>query len=266
MITPILDVQQLSIQLNNEPLIHPLSFHIERGEILGLVGESGSGKTLTSLAIFQLLEKELTVSGRIRLNNVELTTISEKTLRQLRGRDMAFIMQNPMNAFSPMYTIGNQFVELIKRHHPCSKKEALERAAEALANVNLPHPKELLSHYPFQLSGGMLQRVMIAFAACLRPKLIIADEPTTALDLHNQLEVLKHLEHVRATYDTAILLISHDLSVIAEMADRVMVMEKGHLVETAPVEQLFDTPKHAYTKHLLTSRLTVQGLEEAESW
>lgn len=262
MTTPILKVSQLSIQLHEQTLLYPINFHINKGEILGLVGESGSGKTLTSMAIFQLLDKDLTASGSIRLDEVELMAASEKEIRQMRGRDLAFIMQNPMTAFSPMYTIGNQFVELIRKHQPCSKKEALERAAQALADVNLSEPEKLLTKYAFELSGGMLQRVMIAFAASLRPKLIIADEPTTALDLYNQLEVLKHLEHVRATYGTAILLISHDLSVIAEMADRVIVMEKGHLVETATVEQLFDAPQHAYTRHLLNARLILPTLEE----
>lgn len=264
MTTSVLEVKQLSIELNQKPLLHPISFHVNKGEVLGLVGESGSGKTLTSMAIFQLLDKEFTLSGSICLDELELTTASNKVIRQLRGRDMAYIMQNPMTAFSPMYTIGNQFVELIRKHQPCSKKEALNRAAQALAAVNLPDPNRLLSQYSFELSGGMLQRVMIAFAACLRPKLIIADEPTTALDLYNQLEVLKHLEHMRATYDTAILLISHDLSVIAEMVDRVIVMEKGKLVETATVEQLFNAPQHAYTKHLLNSRLTMTSFGEAK--
>ncbi|MGE8203412.1 ABC transporter ATP-binding protein [Heyndrickxia sp. NPDC080065] len=263
--SPILEVQQLSIQLKSKTLIHPCNFTLHKGEILGLVGESGSGKTLTSMAIFQLLQKEMLLSGSIRLGDVELTQASDKQMRQIRGRDMAFIMQNPMNAFSPVYTIGNQFIELIRTHLQCSKKEAIERATNALADVHLQNPNHLLSLYPFQLSGGMLQRVMIAFASCLQPKVIIADEPTTALDVYNQLQVLKHLEHIRATCDTAILLISHDLSVIAEMADRVIVMEKGHIVETATVLELFDTPKHEYTKHLLNSRLTFQHVkEEAE--
>lgn len=255
--TPILDVRQLGIQLNNEYLLHPLDFSIQPGEVVGLVGESGSGKTLTSMAIVQLLDKNLTQSGSIQLDGQELTTMSDKQLRQIRGRDITFIMQNPMTAFSPLYTIGNQFIEHIRKHTTCSKKDASARAIQALAEVNLPNPSHIMNQYAFQLSGGMLQRTMIAFAAALSPQLIIADEPTTALDLYNQMEVLKHLEYVRKTQNTAILLISHDLSVIAEMADRVLVMEKGHLVEIAEVHELFDNPKHAYTKHLLASRLVV---------
>ncbi|MFJ8265209.1 ABC transporter ATP-binding protein [Peribacillus asahii] len=255
---PVLEVNQLSVRTKTKTLIHPLEFTLQKGEILGLVGESGSGKTVTSMAIFQLLHKEsMVIDGSIRLNGQELNGLPEKQMKAIRGKDIAFIMQNPMNAFTPVYTIGNQFVETIRAHIACSKKEALELATEALANVNLPHPKTLLSLYPFQLSGGMLQRVMIAFAACLHPKVIIADEPTTALDVHNQLQVLRHLEHIRATYGTSILLISHDLGVISEMADYVAVMQNGHLVEQANVFDLFDSPQHAYTKQLLDARPTL---------
>lgn len=259
MSTPILEVQQLTINLAGQPLLHPFDISIAEGEVVGLVGESGSGKTLTSLAIFQLLDASLAQQGSIRLNGEELMTMSDKELRKRRGCEFAMIMQNPMTAFSPLYTIGHQFIELIRKHSTCTAKQASKRACDALADVQLQTPEKLLTLYPFELSGGMLQRVMIAFAAVMRPKLIIADEPTTALDLYNQREVLQHLEHIRATYNTAILLISHDLSVIAEMADRVIVMEKGQVVESADVVTLFNAPQHRYTQHLLQARLTIEA-------
>jgi nickel transport system ATP-binding protein len=182
-------------------------------------------------------------------------------MREIRGKDIAFIMQNPMNAFTPVFTIGNQFVETIRSHTSLNKKQAKELAIDAMQNVNLPNPAKLLKSYPFQLSGGMLQRVMIAMAACLHPSVIIADEPTTALDVHNQLQVLRHLDKIRSEYGTSILLISHDLGVISEMADDVVVMQHGRIVETANVFELFDNPQHEYTKKLLNAR-PILHLEE----
>ena len=214
------------------------------------------------MAIFQLLnQKNMTIDGSIKLFGKELNGLSQKEMRAIRGRDIAFIMQNPMNAFTPVYTIGNQFIETIRAHRNVTKKEAKELAVEALMHVNLPNPRELLSLYPFQLSGGMLQRVMIAIAASLHPAVIIADEPTTALDVHNQLQVLRLLDQIRITYGSAILLVSHDLGVISEMADDVMVMKQGRIVEKANVFQLFDHPQHDYTKELLNARPNIQVTE-----
>lgn len=248
---------QTDVQTHNglSPLIKNISFQLKKGKILGIVGESGCGKTVTSMSILQLHNKQtMQVQGSIRLKGQELNELSEKKMRSIRGKDVAFIMQNPMNAFTPVFTIGQQFIETLRTHLSLSKKEAAELAIETMESVNLKDPKDLMKKYPFELSGGMLQRVMIAMCASLRPSLIVADEPTTALDLTSQLSVLRLLEDVRSKYGTSILLISHDLGVISEMADDVVVMQNGQIVESAPVLSLFDQPKHEYTKRLLRTR------------
>ncbi|WYP26965.1 ABC transporter ATP-binding protein [Alkalihalobacillus sp. FSL W8-0930] len=248
---------QTDVQTHNglSPLIKNISFQLEKGKILGIVGESGCGKTITSMSILQLHNKQtMQVQGSIRLKGQELNGLGEKKMRSIRGKEVAFIMQNPMNAFTPVFTIGQQFIETLRTHLSLSKKEAAELAIETMQSVNLKDPKELMKKYPFELSGGMLQRVMIAITASLKPALIVADEPTTALDLSSQLSVLRLLEDVRSTYGTSILLISHDLGVISEMADDVIVMQNGQIVESAPVLTLFDKPTHEYTKRLLRTR------------
>lgn len=240
------------------PLVHKIDFELKPGRVLGLVGESGSGKTITCLSLLQLLDRKSTsVEGSIRLNGRELNGLRAEEMRCLRGKEIALIMQNPMNAFSPMFTIGDQFVETIRTHTALSKKQAVDLAVASLHDVNLPDPSMLIRRYPFQLSGGMLQRVMIAISMCLRPSVLIADEPTTALDVDNQLQVLRQLERIRSEFGTSILLISHDLGVISEMADEVAVMQYGRIVEKADVFELFDHPQHEYTKKLLDARLTL---------
>jgi nickel transport system ATP-binding protein len=179
-------------------------------------------------------------------------------MRRLRGSRLALIMQNPMTAFSPVYTIGVQVIEAIRTHSKLGKKEAREWAICSMADVNLSDPAALLGKYPFELSGGMLQRVMLALTMCLKPSVIIADEPTTALDVTNQLQVLRQLDRVRQEHGTAILLISHDLGVIAELADEVAVMQQGRIVEKADVYEMFDHPRHEYTRELLAARPTLQ--------
>jgi nickel transport system ATP-binding protein len=255
----VLKVRDLHVQVKTidgiSTLVQDINFELKQGKVLGIVGESGSGKTVTSMSILQLLDrKTTTIEGSITLQGRELNSLDDKEMREIRGKDIAFIMQNPMNAFTPVFTIGNQFVETIRSHTTLNKKQAKELAIDAMQNVNLPNPAKLLKSYPFQLSGGMLQRVMIAMAACLHPSVIIADEPTTALDVHNQLQVLNHLDKIRSEYGTSILLISHDLGVISEMADDVVVMQHGRIVETANVFELFDHPQHEYTKKLLNAR------------
>jgi len=262
----VLQVRDLHVQIKAKngitTLVQDINFELKPGEILGLIGESGCGKTVTSMSILQLLNrKETTIEGSIMLKGQELNGLAEKEMRKIRGKDIAFIMQNPMNAFTPVFTIGHQFVETIRSHTSLNKKQATELAIESMKQVNLPDPGKLLKYYPFQLSGGMLQRVMIAIAASLHPAVIIDDEPTTALDVNNQKNVLRHLDKIRSEYGSAILLISHDLGVVSEMADEVAVMQHGKIVEKAGVFQLFDSPKHEYTKKLLNARPTLY-LEE----
>ncbi|WP_394138912.1 nickel import ATP-binding protein NikD [Cytobacillus oceanisediminis] len=263
----ILNVKDLHVQVTTDEgsstLVQDINFGIKKGKILGLVGESGSGKTVTSMSILQLHDKKnMDIRGSITLQGRELNGLENKEMRKIRGKDIAFIMQNPMNAFTPVFTIGHQFIETIKSHTLLNKKQAKELAIDVMESVNLPDPYKLLKKYPFQLSGGMLQRVMIAMAACLQPSVLIADEPTTALDLHSQLLVLRLLDKIRSEYGTSILLISHDLGVISEMADDVIVMQYGRIVETANVLELFDNPQHEYTKKLLRTRPTLYSQKQ----
>ncbi|WP_077210619.1 nickel import ATP-binding protein NikD [Bacillus dakarensis] len=263
----ILSVRDLQVQVRTKEgsstLVQNINFDIKKGEILGLVGESGSGKTVTSMSVLQLHDrKSMDITGSITLHDRELNGLENKEMRKIRGKDIAFIMQNPMNAFTPVFTIGHQFIETIRSHTSLKNKQAKDLATDMMESVNLPDPDKLLKKYPFQLSGGMLQRVMIAMAACLKPSVIIADEPTTALDLHSQLLVLRLLDKIRSKYGTSILLISHDLGVISEMADNVIVMKQGRIVETANVYELFDNPQHEYTKKLLRTRPTLYSQKQ----
>lgn len=267
----VLEVSNLHVKIKTPigtpPLVQDIHFELKPGRVLGLVGESGSGKTVTSLSLLQLLDSKTTsIEGSIRLHDRELNKLSAKEMRRIRGKEIALIMQNPMNAFTPVYTIGNQFIETIRTHTTLTKKEAFELAANSLHDVNLPNPLDVMRRYPFQLSGGMLQRVMIAISLCLRPSVIIADEPTTALDVTNQLQVLQQLDFIRSEYGTSILLISHDLGVISELADDVIVMQRGRIVEKADVYQLFDYPQHEYTKKLLHARPTLQFNERSQDF
>ncbi|RLQ91344.1 ABC transporter ATP-binding protein [Planomicrobium sp. Y74] len=237
------------------PLVQNVNLELKPGKVLGLIGESGSGKTVTSVALMQLLDQRtMQVQGSIKLHGQELNGLQPKAMRTIRGKEIGFIMQNPMNAFSPVYTIGNQFVETIRTHTGLGKKQSVDLAIASLESMNLEEPAKLMKKYPFQLSGGMLQRVMIAISMSLRPSVVIADEPTTALDVTNQLQVLKELDRLRAECGTAILLISHDLGVISQLADEVAVMRHGEIVEQAEVCDLFDRPQHEYTKKLLQAR------------
>ncbi|WP_342416002.1 nickel import ATP-binding protein NikD [Paenibacillus sp. FSL R10-2782] len=265
----VLEVSGLQVKLKTDAgavsLLEPIHFELKKGQVLGLVGESGSGKTVTCNALLQLLDRQtMDVEGSVRLNGRELNGMASEEIRRIRGKDIAFIMQNPMSAFTPVYTIGSQFMETIRTHTGLTTRQARDLAISALENMNLPDPAKLMKRYSFQLSGGMLQRVMIAISMCLRPAVVIADEPTTALDVVNQLQVLRELNRLRTEYDTSILLISHDLGVISQMADEVAVMQRGRIVEQAEVHQLFDQPQHEYTKMLLHARpkLSLRGVNQ----
>lgn len=256
----VLEVRGLQVELHigkeTVPLLKPLDLTLGRGKVLGLVGESGSGKSMTCHAILRLLNPQhMRVEGSVRLNGRELSALRAEDMRRIRGKDIGFIMQNPMNAFTPVFTIGSQFIETLRTHSKLSKSQAKEMALTALADMNLPDPGRIMKCYPHQLSGGMLQRVMIAISMCLQPSLLIADEPTTALDVVNQLQVLRELERLRREKGTSILLISHDLGVICQLAEEVAVMKKGEVVEQAGVHELFDRPQHEYTRMLLQARL-----------
>jgi oligopeptide/dipeptide ABC transporter ATP-binding protein len=259
---PLLDVRNLTVRFRGERASAPaaavrdLSFSIARGEVLGLVGESGSGKSATSLAIMGLLPPAAATSGNITFQNgaaqpSDLTTIAPEQLRHLRGSRIAMIFQEPMTALNPVMRVGDQIAEAVRAHHEVSKSEARRQAVEALRDVAIPEPEARARSYPHQLSGGMRQRVMIAMALVNRPQLLIADEPTTALDVTIQQQILDLLNDLRQKFNLAMLFISHDLAVVSKVADRVAVMYAGHLVELAPKSAIFTAPAHPYTMGLL---------------
>jgi peptide/nickel transport system ATP-binding protein len=235
--------------------VRDLSFSIAPGEVLGLVGESGSGKSITSLAIMRLLPPQARVSGEILFAEKgatsNLATLADESMRQLRGSRIAMIFQEPMTALNPVMRVGDQIAEAALVHNPFSKREAWQRAVDAMNDVAIPDPAQRARDYPHQLSGGMRQRVMIAMAIVNRPQLLIADEPTTALDVTIQAQILELLADLRAKFGLAMLFISHDLAVVSQVADRVAVMYAGNLVEIAAKHDIFQAPAHPYTRGLL---------------
>ncbi len=243
--------------------VEGVSFEIEEGEILAIVGESGSGKSVTSLSVMGLLaEPGRIAEGSINFDGKELVGLDEKEYQALRGNDMAMIFQEPMTSLNPVYRIGNQIVEAIRTHEKIGKKEAMERAIDLLRKVGIPSPEKRVHDYPHQMSGGMRQRVMIAMALACNPKLLIADEPTTALDVTIQAQILDLLRRLRDDTGMAVLLITHDLGVVSETADHVVVMYCGQVVEEAEVRSLFNHPMHPYTLGLLKS---IPRLEEDDT-
>jgi oligopeptide/dipeptide ABC transporter ATP-binding protein len=229
-----------------------VDFTVRAGEILGIVGESGCGKSVTSLSIMRLLgEKGYIAGGKILLDGTNLLELSEAEMTQVRGHKIAMIFQDPMVSLNPVYSVGDQIAEAIRAHTKVSKKEAYERALEMLKKVGIPSPEQRLKEYPHQLSGGMRQRVMIAMALSLNPRLLIADEPTTALDVTIQAQILQLLRDLNRDLGMSIMLITHDLGVIAEICDRVVVMYAGKVMESADVKTLFRKPLHPYTNGLL---------------
>ncbi|MCY1128212.1 ABC transporter ATP-binding protein [Frigidibacter sp. RF13] len=256
---PVLTVEGLTVSVRTEgglrPLVRDLSFTLARGEVLAIAGESGSGKSITSLAIMGLLPPPAVrvTAGHIRLGSTDLTALPEAAMRAVRGDRIAMIFQEPMTSLNPVMTVGAQLIEAIRTHEPVGRADARRRAVEALGAVRLSEPVRRMGQYPHELSGGMRQRVMIAMALALRPEVLIADEPTTALDVTVQREVLDLLRDLQRETGTAIILITHDMGVVAEMADRVIVMKDGAMVETAPTRDLFRTPGAPYTRALLAA-------------
>jgi peptide/nickel transport system ATP-binding protein len=261
--THLLEVDDLTVSFSTLRrrlvVLDGVRFAIGRGEILGVVGESGSGKSVSALAIMRLLGEQGAIDrGRIMLDDVELTALDAAAMLSVRGRDVAMIFQEPMTSLNPVYTVGFQIAEVLIEHLGMARAAALDRAADLMDEVGIPAARQRLADYPHQLSGGMRQRVMIAMALACQPKLLIADEPTTALDVTIQAQILELIRRLRDEHGTAVLLITHDMGVIAEMADRVVVMYAGQVVEQAPVGRLFADPRHPYTRLLLRSVPRVQ--------
>ena len=232
-----------------------VSFNIAKGETMGIVGESGSGKSVTSSSIIRLLPPRTgkIAGGSIEFEGKDVLALSKKELNDFRGKDIAVIFQDPMTSLDPVFKIGKQMTEMIMAHQNVTKDEAWKMAVEALSKVGIPEPEKRMNSYPYELSGGMCQRVIIAMAVCCKPKLIIADEPTTALDVTVQAQVLELLKELQRDMDTAILLITHNLGVVWEMCDKVMVMYAGNTVEFTDTKTLYSNPRHPYTWGLLDS-------------
>jgi peptide/nickel transport system ATP-binding protein len=252
--TPLLDVRDLSVAFGGHAAVKGISFQIHAGETLGLVGESGSGKSATSLAVLGLLAETARVGGSIRFEGEELVGLPEEAMRRRRGRDITMIFQEPMTALNPVMPVGAQIAEAVEAHHPeMSRREVRARVVRTMHEVGLPEPERRVKDYPHQFSGGQRQRILIAMAIVNRPRLLIADEPTTALDVTVQAQILGLLKELRREHGLAMLFISHDLAVVSQVADRVAVMQHGVIVEEAGVGRLFGAPQHEYTRRLLAS-------------
>ncbi len=237
-----------------------VNFDVAEREVLGVVGESGSGKTISLLAVMGLInDPNAEISGSIRFRGRELVGASNRDLRAIRGKDIAMIFQDPMTSLTPVYTVGYQIAEQIRAHGPETARQARDKAVELLTAVGIPSPGEAVNRFPHQLSGGMRQRAVIAMALSCSPKLLIADEPTTALDVTVQAQILDLLQRLRRDFGSAIVFITHDMGVIAEIADRVLVMYAGRVVERAPKRELFLAPRHPYTRALLQSIPPISG-------
>lgn len=256
---PLLDIQNLNISFTSEnehnQVIHNVSYHLNENEILGIVGESGSGKSVTSMAVMGLLpEKTAKIEGEILFQNQDLKSLSNKDFQDLRGNQIAMIFQEPMTSLNPSLTCGFQVMEILQQHTDLSQKEINEEVISLFEKVKLPRPKEIFNQYPHQISGGQKQRVMIAMAIACKPKILIADEPTTALDVTVQKEIIQLLKELQLETGMSIVFISHDLGLVSEIANRVVVMFKGKVVETGSAKEVFLNPQEEYTKALIYSK------------
>jgi len=251
-VTPLLEVDHLSIYFRDQAVVRDLSFSVRQGEVLGLVGESGSGKSLTSLSILRLLDGAARVEGAIRFQGENLLALKPEQMRHYRGRKIAMIFQEPMTALNPVMPVGRQIAEAIETHQPgLDRTQVRDAVVKAMAAVAIAEPELRVRDYPHQFSGGQRQRLLIAMALVNQPSLLIADEPTTALDVTVQAQILLLLKELQQRNGLGMLFISHDLAVVAQVADRVAVMRKGMLLETGTRDQVFLHPRHAYTKSLL---------------
>jgi peptide/nickel transport system ATP-binding protein len=267
--SPYLDVKDLEVRFRTEDgnvqAVNGVSFSVARGQTLGIVGESGSGKSVTSLSIMGLHNpKSTTTKGSIKLGGRELIGLSEDELRKLRGRDVSMIFQDPLTALHPFYSIGRQIVEAYRIHHDVSKATAKKRAIEMLDRVGIPQPDKRFKQYPHEFSGGMRQRAMIAMSLVNDPNLLIADEPTTALDVTVQAQILDLLEDLQREFNSAVILITHDLGVVSQVADEVLVMYGGRVAEYGTVEHIMRSAQHPYTWGLLASMPSLHGDPDAD--
>lgn len=258
--TPLLKVENLVTEFGGGkgrpglPAVNDVSFSVERGKVLGLVGESGSGKSVTGFSIMRLLEKPGKIaSGRVFFDGTDISTCSDEEMRRLRGKRIAMVFQDPMTTLNPVLTIGTQMVEAVVAHDKVSKDVARQRSRDLLGMVGIPSPEERLASYPHQFSGGMRQRVAIAIALLHKPDLIIADEPTTALDVTIQSQIISEFQRLTEEANTAVIWITHDLAIVSRLADDIAVMYAGRLVETGPVAKVLREPRHPYTSGLIAS-------------
>jgi peptide/nickel transport system ATP-binding protein len=255
MAQPLLDVADLSVRFDTDDgpvhAVDRMSFTLGEGEVLGIVGESGCGKSVTCMSLVRLLPETATIEGRAVFGGSDLLSLSQRRLRQVRGREISFVFQEPMTSLNPVFTVGHQIGEVLERHLDLSRRAARARVIELLKLVRIPAPERRFDEYPHQLSGGMRQRVVIAMALACDPKVLVADEPTTALDVTIQAGILDLMRDIRERLGTAIILITHNLGVVADIADRVLVMYAGRKAEEAAVDELFAHPQHPYTIGLL---------------
>ncbi|MBP0439961.1 ABC transporter ATP-binding protein [Tianweitania sediminis] len=265
---PVLDIRDFSVELRSgktiSPIVDKVNFEVHEGRTLGIVGESGCGKSMLSLGIMKLVPSPpaCIAGGKVLLDGTDLVPCSEREMQEVRGNRISMIFQEPMTSLNPVYTVGFQIIEALRAHSSLTSAQARSRAIDLLREVGISNPEKRVEEYPHRLSGGMRQRVMIAIALACNPRVLIADEPTTALDVTIQAQILDLMRSLKSDSGTAIILISHDLGVIAEMADDVVVMYAGRIIEQAPVHSLFAAPSHPYTQGLLGSMPTVDGDQE----
>jgi len=253
----LLELNDVSLELKRDGkyvrILDQISFQVNKGETVGIVGESGCGKSMTALSIMKLLPEKAKLSGSVKFNNEEVTKFSRREMEKVRGNKMSMIFQDPLTSLNPLHTVGRQIEETLVLHTKLTKEQRKERVIQLLKEVGLPRAEELAMEFPHQLSGGMRQRIMIAIAMACNPSLLVCDEPTTALDVTVQAQILELMNHLKKVNDMGIIMITHDLGVVAEVCDRVVVMYAGKIIEEADVKELFLNPKHPYTKGLLES-------------